>query len=473
MPYQVIGRLGRGGMGVVDLAVDEHGDRVAVKRLALAGSAGDLERARVRIRREAEVLARIDHPGVVRLLAVDDDGGDVVLVMPYLPGGTLADRVRDDGPLPADDVDALADALLGALAAAHRAGVTHRDIKPANVLFDAGGRPHLADFGVASSRDATPGLTALDSVIGTPGFMAPEQARGDDAGPPADVFALGATLLYAATGHGPYGDGDPMVLLQRAARGRVARPPRSLPAPLRRLLASLLDPSPGRRPTAAAASGGRGDTVVRTIVGRALDRNRRRVALAAAVAVVATAAIVALSVGVSGRPEAAAGPTTTAPPPCTDLPYRPCGQPVAPFTDGTRCTLDHADFDGNRANGCEAAPDTVDGTRLTGSVRANLVPVGDVDRYPVPVADHRQLLCDGRVRLTITAPAGAAVHLEVRDAKGRPLAETASADGVPASVSLDEPSCFGNDATTLTAIVTSVGPERTAATYRLDHTGSY
>jgi eukaryotic-like serine/threonine-protein kinase len=175
MAYERVARLGRGGMGVVDLARRADGTEVALKRLTLHGSAFDMARARQRIRREAEALVGIDHPNVVRLLEVldgdpDDDDGDgdgstgghdeVVLVMPYLPGGTLADRVGHHGPAPAPEVDRLADALLGGLAAAHRAGVIHRDVKPANVLFDAAGEPQLADFGVAAHRDVTDGLTA-------------------------------------------------------------------------------------------------------------------------------------------------------------------------------------------------------------------------------------------------------------------------------------------------------------------------
>src|SRR5690606_23536651 len=114
-------------MGVVDLAVDPQGRPVALKRLSLHGSAAELAAARARVRREAEVLARLDHPAIVRLLDVLDDGDDVVLVMAHLGGGSLADRVRESGPLTPAELQAIADALLPALAAAHRAGVVHRD----------------------------------------------------------------------------------------------------------------------------------------------------------------------------------------------------------------------------------------------------------------------------------------------------------------------------------------------------------
>ena len=157
MSYDVVRRIGRGGMGVVDLGVDEHGQEVALKRLSLHGTPEELATARQRIKREAEVLRALDHPGIVRLRDVVDDGDDLVLVMDHLSGGTLAQRVAEDGPLPPDEVGELADRLVDALAAAHRQGIVHRDIKPANVLFDAAGQPHLADFGAASNRDVTLG----------------------------------------------------------------------------------------------------------------------------------------------------------------------------------------------------------------------------------------------------------------------------------------------------------------------------
>jgi serine/threonine protein kinase len=320
MRYERVARLGRGGMGVVDLGRREDGTEVALKRLTLHGSADDMARARQRIEREAEVLARLDHPNIVGLLEVIDDGDEVTLVMPYLTGGTLAERVTNDGPVPADEVDRIADALGSALADAHRAGVVHRDIKPGNVLFDAHGVPHLADFGVASSRDDTAGLTVIGTVVGTPGFMAPEQARGEGAGPASDIFALGATLLYAATGEGPYGKGAGELLMVRAAQGKVRPIPRSLPSGLRQRLAAMLDPRADKRPSAAALVGGPAGTVVRRPVAR---RRRRRWPMWAALGGLTVTALVA-AVLVSSRETGEAGPSTTAPTSttagCVDLP---------------------------------------------------------------------------------------------------------------------------------------------------------
>src|SRR4051812_41880555 len=108
MTYDVVRRIGRGGMGVVDLAVDEHGNEVALKRLSLHGTPEELETARQRIRREAEVLQALHHPNIVRLREVLDDGDDLILVMDHLPGGNLAQRVAADGPFSPDAVDAIA-----------------------------------------------------------------------------------------------------------------------------------------------------------------------------------------------------------------------------------------------------------------------------------------------------------------------------------------------------------------------------
>ena len=323
MRYERVARLGRGGMGVVDLGAAPDGTEVALKRLTLHGSAEDIARARQRIQREAEVLTRLDHPNIVELLDVVDDGDDVTLVMAYLTGGTLADRVARHGPVPADEVERLADALGSALAEAHRAGVVHRDIKPGNVLFDAEDVPHLADFGVASSRDDTAGLTAIGTVVGTPGFMAPEQARGEGAGQASDVFALGATLLYAATGEGPYGRGAAELLMVRAAQGKVRPIPRSLPASLRQRLEAMLDPRPDKRPSAAAMVGGPAGTEVR----RSVTRRRRRWPMWVAGGGVAVAALIA---GLAVASRETGDPSPRRPPPstegCTDLPYQPCGQ---------------------------------------------------------------------------------------------------------------------------------------------------
>lgn len=483
MRYAVVGRLGRGGMGIVDLAHDADGNQVALKRLALHGSASAMNEARRRIRREAEVLASVDHPGVISLVEVLDDGDDVVLVMPYLEGGSLSDVVAASGPLPPARVAVLAEQLLPALAAVHRQGVVHRDIKPSNVLFDAEGRAVLADFGVATSRDVTDGLTSTTSVVGTTAFMAPEQARGAAAGPPADVFALGATLRWALTGTGPYGEGSGAVLARRAQAGKVAPLPKSVPGNLRRLLRAAFTPDPARRPSAAALAGGPQGTEMRTVVAtrprqfpiRLSHRLVLRVGVLAAVAVAAAVGVLVLGQDDDDGPVAVPEATRTTAPPCDDLPYQRCGFGPAPGTDGTRCLPGRDDYDGDAATGCEAVADAIaDGTLLEGgvAVNANLVPGDDVDVWRYEVADRFQLLCDGAVRITFTAAPGVAQQLEVRDGD-EVVATTSSANATPVTLRLDEPDCGGGDATTLELEVSSVGSDRTAEAYDLQVSGSY
>lgn len=475
-----MGLLGRGGSAVVELAVDPSGRRVATKRVALAGSAAQIHAARVRLRREAQVLGALAHPGIVAVLDVIDDGADVVLVLPAM-AENLEDRVHRLGPRPSDEVAAVGWVLLGALAAAHRAGVVHRDIKPANVLFDGQGRPALADFGAALSADMTAGLTGAGSVVGTPMWMAPEQARGGRAGPASDVFSLAATLAFAASGAGPYPPGPPLAIMERAARGQVLPVPPTLPAGLRDALAIMLDPDPSRRPSAAALLGGVGGTISaparpavtpeRAAAGtrprlRAVGRrlagdppagpaHRRWPIIASLVAAATVAALVA--VAMTGPPS---GLSSASPPPtaCTPQVYRPCGTAApAPNTDGVACLPGWYDLDGSTADGCESRSDYSAGTVLTAraAVRANLVPPDSTDTFGTHVSGHAMDLCWGSLQVTLTAPTGTAERLQVRR-RGAVLASAVSAGGTPATVTVGKPSCIGSDSEDLTVTVTGV-----------------
>ena len=484
MTYTVVGLLGRGGMAVVELAVDHEGRQVARKRVVLGGSAQQMAMARQRIRREAEVLASLHHPGIVPLLAVEDDGADVVLVMPRLVA-SLADRVGFYGPLPADEVGAIARALLDALATAHRQGVVHRDIKPANVLFDAAGRPALADFGVASTRQFTPGLTVAGMVVGTPEFISPEQACGKPATAASDVFALGATLAYALTGRGPYGEGEPLALMNRAAHGDVEPLPRALPEGLRRPLAAMLDPRPERRPTAAAAFGGPSGTRVDQAPPRGRGRGKRGALVVAAVA--AIVAVVATGVALWRQTAAShGGPAVTAPKPgqvtvpkptttaCTPLLYQPCGQTSPAFgTDGNGCLPNHADFDGILANGCEAVSDYQPGQTLaTGQVvSANLVPAEAADTFQANVSENLFNLCLTKYRVTLTAPPGTTDKVELL-LGDRLLAAATSANGRPATATASKPSCFDTGSAAVTVRVSTVSGH-SAEDFRLLSSGGW
>jgi hypothetical protein len=435
--YETIARLGRGGMGVVDLARGPDGSKVALKRLTLHGSANEIIRARQRLLREAEVLRRLHHPNVVRLVDVIDEGDEIVLVMPYLSGGSLAERVAQHGPAPADEVERQARRLFGALAQAHRLGIVHRDIKPANILFDERGEPCLADFGVAQTWDQTHGLTMTGMVVGTPGFMAPEQARGEQVLPASDVFSLGATLLFAATGEGPFGPGDPALLMVRAASNKVDKVPRTLPVSLRRLLSDTLDTRPERRPTAAAVVGSPQGFMAGL---PSVPRPQSGLSWAIVVGVVAVVLLIAAAFtfigdGSSGSDDrnpldGAPGAATTTDGPngdsilgatpdgaCDPLPYQPCGEDEpAPYTDGTSCVDDHADHDGDPANGCEVAPDELDGTVLMlpdDEVEATIVPDDDADSYPLAIDDGFRQACSTGFEMVLDAPPGLDLVLDV------------------------------------------------------------
>jgi len=463
--YEVVRRLARGGMGVVDLARDEDGRLVALKRIALHGTPAELREARARFDRELEVLGRLEHDAVVPMLDVVDETGDLVLVMPYLEGGDLAHRVRDHGPLPPAQVRAIARRLLPALGAAHRLGIVHRDIKPANVLFDAEGRAHLADFGVARTREVTGGLTRPGVVLGSPGYLAPEQARGEEVTPASDLASLGATLHFAATGHSPWGDGDGPEVLLRTAKGKP-RIDRSIEPSLRRLLAAMLRPRPDQRPSAAALAGGIEGT---TAIPRLAPRQRTGVVVGAAVVLALGATLATVVLG-EGADEAA---TTTTEPPCQPLPYQPCGRPPAPNTDGRDCTGGSADYDGRRANGCEALPDRVEGAELVDRIAATIVPADDVDRFPFRVDDAADLLCNGTLRLTLVAPARTALRLALLDEDDRVVAETTSADGVPGELAARDPECFRDDGGVYVAEVTPIGSDRSAESYVLTRRGGF
>ena len=479
MEYRVIERLARGGMGVVDLARTTDGDLVALKRLVLAGSVDEMERARVRFEREREILATLDHPAIVPLLDVVDDDGELVLVMPFLAGGNLAQRVQEHGPLPATEVKDIARRLLPALAAAHRAGVVHRDLKPGNILFDDRGRPFIADFGVAITQDATPGLTRTGIVLGTPGFLAPEQARGEDVSPAADVASLGATLFFAATGTSPYGAGDPNAVLIRTARGKPDIP-RDLDPSLAGLLEPMLDGRVERRPTAAALSGGPDGTLP---VPR-LARRRQRSLLVGVGAVVAAIAMLALAAGGGGGDDdevatddtAAATDDAEPGPLCVPTRYQGCGDLApAPNSDGALCLEGFADYDEDPTNGCEAEPDDTDGTELDESLMASIVPATDEDRFSIDVDDGGDLdvFCANRLTVRLIAPTGMELELRLLDPDGEVVGRAQTTTIDDAVVRVRDPNCGSDDSGTYTAEVVAVGLARTAAPYRLERSGRF
>jgi serine/threonine protein kinase len=206
--------IGRGAVADVHLGLDSStGATVAIKVLRHA----DPDQ-RARFEREAIALESLDDPGIVRVLGHGSVDGRPFLVLEHVEGGSLADRLAA-GPLPPEEVATLGATLAAALTHAHARGIVHRDVKPSNVLLDAHGSPRLADFGVAQ-LDGSASLTATGFTVGTAGYLAPEQVRGEPVGPPADVYALGLVLLEALTGERAYpGTGI------AAAMARLERPP--------------------------------------------------------------------------------------------------------------------------------------------------------------------------------------------------------------------------------------------------------
>jgi serine/threonine-protein kinase len=197
--YEVVGEIARGGMGVVYKARQKSLPRTVALKMILAGHLSS-PGATQRFRLEAEATAALDHPHIVPIYAVGTERGQNFLCLKYLEGGSLAHRL-EQRPYPPKEAAALVAEVALAVQHAHDRGVLHRDLKPSNILLDAEGRPHVADFGLARLMSAEESLSPTGSVLGTPSYMAPEQARGEKfLTPQADVYALGAILYELLTG---------------------------------------------------------------------------------------------------------------------------------------------------------------------------------------------------------------------------------------------------------------------------------
>ncbi|MFF3034599.1 serine/threonine-protein kinase [Streptomyces rubiginosohelvolus] len=247
-PYPLLGRLGAGGMGRVYLARSAGGRTVAVKVVHEEHIANGEFRAR--FRREIEAARRVGGRYTAPVLDADADAERPWVATGYVPGPSLEQAVREHGPLPAASVNALADGLLRALRGIHAAGIVHRDLKPSNVLLTVDG-PRVIDFGIARALQVSVEslLTSTGMVIGSPGFMAPEQILGEETGAGADVFSLGCVLMYAATGRLPFGAGASN---QHAVMFRIVQSPPDLDAvedaSLRELIERCLTKSAAERP---------------------------------------------------------------------------------------------------------------------------------------------------------------------------------------------------------------------------------
>ena len=241
--YRLLARIGEGGMGVVHVAQAPDGDRVALKVLR-PHVVGDAE-GRERLAREVASLRKVRSRHVAEILGADPQGDRPFIVTRYVPGLSLHDTVRTQGPLSPRDLAHAARHLLEAVRDVHAADVLHRDIKPTNVVME-GRSPILIDFGLARLAE-DPRLTATGWLLGSPGYLAPEVLFGDEATAATDVHGWAATMVHAATGRSPYGRGHTMTLLDRTRRGDIDL--RGVLDPLRRLLAQCLALEPLDRPS--------------------------------------------------------------------------------------------------------------------------------------------------------------------------------------------------------------------------------
>jgi WD40 repeat protein len=264
--YEVFREVGRGGMGVVYQARHRGLRRPVALKMILTGVFSS-ETQRQRFRREAELAARVQHPNIVQVYEVGLHDGRPFLAMEWVAGGTLADRLGTD-PWPADAAARLAETLARAIDVAHRNGVVHRDLKPSNILLQhdsdgdpsaalVGVVPKVADFGLARSIEDDSRLTSTGVAVGTPEYMAPEQARtGAEPGPAADIYALGAVLYQLLTGQPPFRGESPIEVLQALASTEPVAPRRfrpRLPRDLETIALKAIEKEPARRYATAGA----------------------------------------------------------------------------------------------------------------------------------------------------------------------------------------------------------------------------
>lgn len=274
--YEILGELGRGGMGVVYHAIETELKRPVALKIILAGAHAG-QAAVARFRAEAEITARLRHAQIVQVYAVGDAGGFPFLALEYVDGGSL-DRHLNGTPLPPRATAALVAQLADAMQVAHDAGIIHRDLKPGNVLLaaasepGAGVRPYhepvcltpdsspltpkITDFGLAKTLEVDSGQTKTGAVLGTPSYMAPEQAEGKkEVGPAADIYALGAILYEGLTGRPPFKAATPLDTLLQVVSDEPVPPTRlqpKLPRDLETICLKCLHKDPRRRYATAA-----------------------------------------------------------------------------------------------------------------------------------------------------------------------------------------------------------------------------
>ncbi|MEU7278565.1 serine/threonine-protein kinase [Streptomyces sp. NPDC045431] len=316
--YRLSARLGAGGMGAVYLSYTPGGRPVAIKVIR-PDFAEDAEFRR-RFAQEVRAAQRVQGLYTAPVIDADTDARRPWLATAYVPGPSLADAVRAHGPLPVDTVLLLVAGIAEALQVIHGAGIVHRDLKPANVLLAADG-PRVIDFGIARAADAT-SLTGSGVTIGTPSFMAPEQAAGREVTPATDVFALGQVAAYAATGSPAFGEGTSHGVLYRIVHEEPDLT--GVPDRLRELVTRCLDKDPAARPSVAEllalCQGASDQTALR----------RPEEWLPGAVAADITTRTAAPAPVAATTPPPPATPPTVVPPTAPAAPAAPAAAPHAP-----------------------------------------------------------------------------------------------------------------------------------------------
>ena len=254
--YEILGVLGRGGMGVVYKARQAGLNRVVALKMILSGDHAD-EQERARFRSEAEAVARIQHLNIIQIYEIGEEDGRPYFSLEYVDGGSLTARI-DGEPQPPREAARIVHLLAGAMDCAHKAGVVHRDLKPGNVLLTADGTPKITDFGLAKRVQEDSGQTRSGSILGTPGYMAPEQAEGknNEVGPPADVYALGAILYELLTGRMPFRAPSVLETLEQVRTREPVAPAElqpTVPRDLETICLKCLQKDPRRRYDGAGA----------------------------------------------------------------------------------------------------------------------------------------------------------------------------------------------------------------------------
>jgi serine/threonine-protein kinase len=252
-PYVITRVIGRGRMGIVYEAREDGGDAVAVKVVTTELAQDEVFLRR--FRREIKAAQKIEHASVVPVLASGEHSGLPYLVQRLIPGGSLADRIESQGPLPLADAVRVAARVASGVDALHGAGLVHRDLKPGNILLDADGEAYISDFGLAKDSQAS-NLTRPGQALGSLDYMAPEQIRGEDVTAFTDIYALGCVIWECLTGKPPFGGRPSMRVLfahLQEEPGDITTERPDVPEATSKAINRALEKEPEDRPTTATA----------------------------------------------------------------------------------------------------------------------------------------------------------------------------------------------------------------------------